>query len=288
MDVQIFDFSDCQDLALIEVGRQQCSPLYSFGPFMRNDYIFHYVVSGKGYYTVLDSPAPSSEPQKINQEVNAGEGFLLEPHTKHIYYADKDNPWQYIWVVFRGLSAPRYLKSCGLNRQSSHYFPKDCSSQVIQKIKRNLLSILNEPEPSRPFIMGHFHLFFSELQANSATPCSITAERETSLSVFYISQAIRYISHNYAQIQSLEDIANACGISRSHLSRLFREHMHISLQEHFIQYRLSKAADLLINTNLPIIEIAYKIGYENELNLLRSFKSRYGMTPNAYRKKSRS
>ena len=48
MVVYLFNFNTCQDLALLEIGDQQCSPLYSFGPYIRNEYIFHYVVSGKG------------------------------------------------------------------------------------------------------------------------------------------------------------------------------------------------------------------------------------------------
>lgn len=288
MYVQIFDFNNCQDLILAEIGRQQCVPLYSFGPFMRNDYIFHYVISGKGYYTELGSPGNNSALPRTEHEVNAGEGFLLEPHTKHIYYADQNDPWQYIWVVFRGMSAPRYLKACGLDKNNTLYQPKDYSGQTIQKIKKHLLNILNESSPSKPFVMGNFHLFFSELAANSASPHTILADKETSLSVFYISQAIRFISSQYAEIQSLDQIANACGISRSHLSRLFREHMHMSLQEHFIQFRLQKAAELLISTSLPVCEIAYKVGYQNELNLLRSFKKRYGTSPNTYRQKNKT
>ncbi len=42
-------------------------------------------------------------------EVRAGEGFLIEPHTKHIYNADLNDPWHYIWVVFSGASAPHLL-----------------------------------------------------------------------------------------------------------------------------------------------------------------------------------
>ena len=48
MVVYLFNFNTCQDLALLEIGDQQCSPLYAFGPNIRNEYIFHYVVSGKG------------------------------------------------------------------------------------------------------------------------------------------------------------------------------------------------------------------------------------------------
>lgn len=48
MACYVFNFN-LHDLNLVEIGKQKCTPLYSFGPFIRNEYIFHYVISGKGY-----------------------------------------------------------------------------------------------------------------------------------------------------------------------------------------------------------------------------------------------
>ena len=47
MACYVFNFN-LHDLNLVEIGKQKCTPLYSFGPFIRNEYIFHYVISGKG------------------------------------------------------------------------------------------------------------------------------------------------------------------------------------------------------------------------------------------------
>lgn len=35
------------DLTIMQYGFEQCKPLHSFGPYVRNNYLFHYVVSGK-------------------------------------------------------------------------------------------------------------------------------------------------------------------------------------------------------------------------------------------------
>ena len=48
MACYVFNFN-LHDLNLVEIGKQKCTPLYSFGPFIRNEYIFHYVISGKGF-----------------------------------------------------------------------------------------------------------------------------------------------------------------------------------------------------------------------------------------------
>lgn len=94
MACYVFNFN-LHDLNLVEIGKQKCTPLYSFGPFIRNEYIFHYVISGKGFCS-MGHDIQESSVQKPDQpsggptahEVRAGEGFLIEPHTKHIYNAD--------------------------------------------------------------------------------------------------------------------------------------------------------------------------------------------------------
>lgn len=293
MSAYIFNFNEYQDLALIEIGRQKCTPLYSFGPFIRNEYIFHYILSGKGYcsYGHL-SPSASHIGRNIEPEggppefeIKAGEGFLLEPHTKHLYYADETDPWHYIWVVFRGLSVPQYLRDCGLSKTNAVYRPKDYSNQTAQKIRFHLLSILENPNSESSFIIGHFLLFFSELIKNSACHNMLIPPpgKNDTLSNYYLTQAIRYINGNYPNIRSLDEIARFCNISRSHLGRIFRENLHTSLQGYLVQYRLSKTRDLLSNTRLPISEIAIRVGYQNELNLLRAFKKAYGVSPNSWR-----
>ena len=92
MESYIFNFNECQDLNLLEIGDQQCTPLYSFGPYIMNEYIFHYVLSGKGYISY--APSTCSDNKILAEvsgsiEINAGEGFLFEPHSKHIYHADE-------------------------------------------------------------------------------------------------------------------------------------------------------------------------------------------------------
>ena len=43
------------DLGLYQYGWEQCDPLHSYGPFARNHYLFHYVISGTGTLTSTNS-----------------------------------------------------------------------------------------------------------------------------------------------------------------------------------------------------------------------------------------
>ena len=134
MVVYLFNFNTCQDLALLEIGDQQCSPLYAFGPNIRNEYIFHYVVSGKGVVMLQPSGEKGQNILSETIEVKAGEGFLIEPHTAHMYRADENDPWHYIWIVFTGLSVPSYLRACGLTRNNPVFSPpKLCACGIFPR-----------------------------------------------------------------------------------------------------------------------------------------------------------
>ena len=57
MDKVLFHvFSDDRfmDLTLYQYGYEQCLPLHSYGPFVRNHFLFHYIISGKGTLLVDD------------------------------------------------------------------------------------------------------------------------------------------------------------------------------------------------------------------------------------------
>ncbi|MFQ9466368.1 MAG: helix-turn-helix domain-containing protein [Gallintestinimicrobium sp.] len=101
---------------------------------------------------------------------------------------------------------------------------------------------------------------------------------------FYLSEAIRYIQGQYPNIRSLDEVSAFCNISRSHLGRLFRTNLHMSAQDYLIETRLNQARKMLTTTTIPVSEIAWRVGYQNELNLFRAFKNKYGMPPNTYRK----
>ena len=93
------------DLNLYQFGWEKCEPLHSFGPYIRNHYLFHYVISGKG---VL----------KANEQeyaISAGSGFLICPKQITSYIADQQEPWEYAWIEFDGLNAPIAIQQAGLS-----------------------------------------------------------------------------------------------------------------------------------------------------------------------------
>ena len=77
MACYVFNFN-LHDLNLVEIGKQKCTPLYSFGPFIRNEYIFHYVISGKGFCSMGHDIQESSVQTSSAQESSAPARYTVE------------------------------------------------------------------------------------------------------------------------------------------------------------------------------------------------------------------
>ena len=88
-------------------GRQQCSPVHSWGPGVRNHYLIHHVISGRGIYIL----------QNRRYELAAGDTFIIYPDTSIHYFADSRDPWEYIWVGFDGIDAPHYVEQTDFTRE---------------------------------------------------------------------------------------------------------------------------------------------------------------------------
>ena len=70
----VFPSEELLDFRLFQGGWEQCAPLHSFGPFVRNYYLFHYVISGRGF---LESTVKKGVTHCYDLE--AGQGFMIFP-----------------------------------------------------------------------------------------------------------------------------------------------------------------------------------------------------------------
>ena len=80
------------------------------------------------------------------------------------------------------------------------------------------------------------------------------------------------------------DLADLCGVSPRHLMRVFKATTGQTLGAHIEQMRVGKAKTLLSASDLPIKEIAFRLGFATPANFSTAFKRAIGLTPMAYRR----
>lgn len=105
-----------------------------------------------------------------------------------------------------------------------------------------------------------------------------------SANVQLLQDMMSYIYQNYADNITLQDIAEAGGVSQSTCNRLFNELTKMTPIAFLTQYRLEKGAELLRRSDESIGDIAYHCGFSQQSYFNKLFLREYGMTPLKYRK----
>lgn len=273
----VFPNENFVDLGLYQFGWEKCEPAHSFGPAARNHYLFHYVISGTGTLAADDSKGNTQ-----NYSVKSMQGFMIFPGQITTYIADKDLPWEYVWIEFDGLRVKSVLEAAGLTPDSPIYHAK---SKELREEMMNEMLYMTKNRDSSPFhLIGHLYLFLDYLTRSSS---SIKLTQGSQLRDFYIQEALSFIEHNFQNDISVEAIAESCGLNRSYFGKIFKEAVGKSPQEFLLSYRMLKAAELLKLTSLSIGDIGNAVGYANPLHFSRAFKNVYGISPRDWRNQNR-
>lgn len=103
-----------------------------------------------------------------------------------------------------------------------------------------------------------------------------------------VSQAVRYIHEHYELPLTIDSLATILECSPRHLARLFRNSdIGQSPSDYLIQFRMQKASELLIQTELTLQDIAINVGYQDGYYFSRMFKKYMGLSPIRYRQQHR-
>ena len=233
-------FSDINPLIC---GYHECERGYSYGPAIREHYLIHYVVRGKG--TI----------HKHGKEFAAKQGdiFIIYPDEVTTYYADQGDPWHYIWIGFTGRMASR------LHDLDKTVYTQDANLFLEMLQAENFENMREE------FLAGKLFMLFSSLF-------------ETQKKDNYVQRAVSFMDANYMQNLRIEDIAQMLKIDKRYFSRIFKSAMDVSPKEYLINLKLNKACDLL-RRGFSVSESAGMVGYEDQFNFYKIFMKKYGVAP---------
>lgn len=98
-----------------------------------------------------------------------------------------------------------------------------------------------------------------------------------------VKHALAYMQQNYADTLSLQEIADAVGVNKDYLGRIFHRELGISPWEYLNRYRISRAKELLRATSTSISAIAYEVGFQDAAYFSRVFHKEVGCAPREYR-----
>jgi len=258
-------------LSVYQCGWQINGPGHSYGPAVRDHYVIHYIIRGRGEYHADG---------RVYQ-LAGGDGFLIVPGQSTFYRADSEEPWEYFWVGFHGSEAKSLLELANLNRENLifHYDKDDLLRNHMDDIYQatRQKEIIGQQAMEYAMI-GHLYLLISCLIGANRSQNSGTQKQD------YFAQALRFIEENFSYNVSVEDMAGYVGVDRTYLYRIFMQQLSMSPSRYVMDYRLNRAARMLATTELTITEVAYSVGFKDISHFSRSFNKKFGMPPLQYRK----
>ncbi|MGB7404002.1 MAG: AraC family transcriptional regulator [Arcobacter sp.] len=164
-----------------------------------------------------------------------------------------------------------YLENLNLGISFDYNFLQDDKNSFI-----NLCEILLAEDIS---LLEKEELFIEFCLSTFSLKENIEEVEKNSLSV----KIKNYLDKNFLEDIILEDISKEFDITVVHLIRVFKKEFCLAIHAYILNKKVHKAKELL-NSNLPIIEVALQSGFFDQSHLNRSFKRVFQLTPKEFQK----
>jgi len=99
----------------------------------------------------------------------------------------------------------------------------------------------------------------------------------------YMSLVRKYVKDHYQTIESISEVADYLHLHKDYFCRMFKEKEGETFTSYLTNYRIEKAKDLLLKTNMKVNEVAEAVGYSSLSYFSRVFKKKTKKNPFEYR-----
>ncbi|MFD2611308.1 AraC family transcriptional regulator [Paenibacillus gansuensis] len=262
-------------LELTHCGYEKCEPHFVCHTHVRSCFLIHCVINGTGCFTQ----------DGCTRIVGPGELFAIFPgHLVAYEVLNADQPWEFCWFGFSGNEADSLLAAAGLTA----YDPvvklrAERQEQLAAAIKQCVEDMRGHKQVSNTLIRSHLYklMYLLEAEENIAKP-PVPPYHSNERSETYFRKAAAFIEHHYKQPITVHDIYTHLSIDRSYAWRIFQQHAGKSPQQYLMQYRIDRAAELLMHTKLSLSETAQSVGISDLYYFSRLFKKMKGIAPSRY------
>jgi AraC-like DNA-binding protein len=229
----------------------------------------HVVISGKGYL-------------KSNNDLHMlqqGDSFLYFPSEEQYYYSDKEDPWEVVWVHFRG----NYLKEFFIEK--GFHLSNVWTLKLWNNIKIAIITLLEEAENSgilhqstlSTLTYGIISEFLSQAETLTVNKGDIYNK------IVSILPQMRELSSKPFELKYWADELN---ISTFYFCKMFKKTTSMSPTNFIMLCRLQKSKQLLMEkSEWTIKRIALECGYPSISYFGKIFLENEGLTPAEYRKR---
>ncbi|MCL2232660.1 MAG: AraC family transcriptional regulator [Treponema sp.] len=226
-----------------------------------------YITEGEGIFTCSDS----------TYQVSPGSILLVLPGLKHMYRPLRETGWHEHWVGFRGTYFSRLLEE-GRFSPEHVFFETGLHNSILSLFNH----IFDEVRNQRPL-----YQLKTCAQILSLIAEVLTRERRKEQPTYYekiVAKAKYLMESNVYSAINMASISDQLGVSTSRLNEIFKTYTSMTPYQYFIQIKIHKAEGLLEQEDIPVKEVAFKMGFEDQYYFSRLFKNKTGFSPSDWKK----
>lgn len=227
-------------------------------------------------------------------QFTAGDLVLVGPHLPHLwrndpsyYKADDTNKVKTIVIKFTkdfigesNFIRPEFSDINNLLEQSR--FGVHFNEKVSNKLGPELMCILDSSPVQQIIKLLDLLSKLSVVQDRKLLSATDMRQFSTDHSQ-RLDTVIKYISDNYFNEIDLSEVSDIACMTTNSFCRFFKKMTNKSFTQFLNEVRIRNAARLLVQEDLPIVEICYKVGYQSITNFNMQFKQIMGTTPQNHR-----
>ncbi len=235
----------------------------------RLDYQLIYIRRGKIYLQLGDETVA----------VNQGNMILYHPSDPQKYSYQKKDKYESVYVHFSGISAKQILDELGIeNKQIMPISATDEMDLLVEKLL-----------PEHRLAKKGYKLLESSILINMLCLAARGNEENTDYTTTKqkIEKILLKMESNITNNFTIKDYADELFLSVDRFSHLFTETVGVPPHRYMLSLKMTRAKQLLMQTEHSISEISKFIGFQDPLYFSRIFKKHCGVTPMQYRKSAK-
>jgi len=110
------------------------------------------------------------------------------------------------------------------------------------------------------------------------TPQTNSMQERLALRHGKLGAVLRVMSANLEEPLAMADISKCAGMSARQIERLFRSHLRTTPKRHYMQLRMKRAQNLILQTDMPITDIALACGFTSSSHFSKKYREHVGQT----------
>lgn len=250
-----------------------------FGPYHFHD---HYEI----FFTITDNVK-----HLVNdhlQELNMGALVFVRPDDSHSFIYNGEENYRFINLTFRksvienlfsylsntsfdpaSLLSPKYSPIVYLNAIEQKNF--------VTKLERFNVNPWSDEKNTnlllRSFLLNMFEKYFSDMES----------ARKKAVMPDWLEDTCYKMKTRENFSGGIPRMIEISGVSREHLARTLKKYTGLTMADYINDLRVNYAANMLFQSNIPIIDICFDCGFQNIGYFYKLFKDKFGISPKQFR-----